>query len=113
MHVTADARATRTGSGWLDDRFTKLAQVGKLFANPQARFGNVAMAVPKKDTYRIVDDYRVVNNLVATTAMPMSDFGEIGRGMAGAGVFLTLDLIQGCWQMPLDPQAQEIGARLG
>ena len=43
-----------------------------VFRNPQAIYGRVAMAIPKgSNTYRMVMDYRAVNDTIEPAAMPM------------------------------------------
>lgn len=66
-----------------------------MFSDPQTRFGSVPIAVLKKDTYRMVVDYRAVDNLVAPSEIPLPNLQEIESGIAGASVFCMLDLLQG------------------
>lgn len=90
VHVPANTRAARARPRQiscdkvelLDSHLTKLPKAGVVFANPQARLGNVEMAVPEKNTYRMVADYYTVNNMVAPSAMPTPNLEEIRRGMA-------------------------------
>lgn len=42
-----------------------------------------------------MDDYRVVNNLVAPLAVPTLNLEEIEQSLTGANVFSTLDLLEG------------------
>lgn len=81
-----------------------------VYRNRQAVFGRVALAVPKKRSYRLVADYRAVKNMTETAAMPIPNLEELGRKMAGASVSCTLDLLQGSRQCPLDEAAQEVFA---
>ena len=43
-----------------------------VFRNPQAIYGNVVVAIPKiSNSYRMVTDYRAVNDTINPAAMPM------------------------------------------
>ena len=67
------------------------------------------MAIPKgKDNYRLVSDYRAVNNMIEPAAYPMPNLERMAKQFSGARAFCTLDLLQGYWQAPLDPDAQEL-----
>ena len=93
---------------WLAKHFAQLEAAGMVFRNPQATFASVAMAVPKGDGFRMVADYRAVNQLVEQAAMPMPRLEELGMLLKGSGAFCTLDMIQGYWQTPLHESAQEL-----
>ena len=93
---------------WLAEHFGQLEAVGMVFHNPQAVFSSVAMAVPKGNGFRMVADYRAVNQLVEQAAMPMPRLEELGMLLGGAAAFCTLDMIQGYWQMPLHESAREL-----
>lgn len=76
---------------WLEDPFAKLVESRVVYPNPQAGFDSVVMAMPKKSTYRMIADYRAVNNLVTPAARCIPNLEEIRRRMAVASVFCTLD----------------------
>ena len=68
------------------------------------------MAIPRGDhNYRwLVADYRAVNATIEPAAFPMPNLESMSGLFAQAKAFRTLDSLQGQWQMPLDPQAQEL-----
>lgn len=53
------------------------------------------MAVHNGGGFRLVADYRAVDQLVEQAAMPMPRLEELGILLGGATVFCTLDMIQG------------------
>ena len=65
------------------------------------------MAVPKRDTFRLVIGYQAVNELVERFSglMPSQ---EGMRQLLGALCFGKLDLVQGYGQMSLALEAQEV-----
>ena len=65
------------------------------------------MAVPKRDTSRLVSDYQAVNSQVEQSPGVMPHQGDM-RVLLGAKSFGKLDLLQGYWQMPFAPEAQEV-----
>ncbi|CAM9128588.1 unnamed protein product [Sphacelaria rigidula] len=65
------------------------------------------MAVPKRDTFRLVSDYQAVNAKVEQAPGVMPSQGDM-RELLGAQCFGKLDLLQGYSQMSLAPEAQEI-----
>ena len=82
---------------WLLEHFGKLEASGMVYRNPQATCSSVAMAVPKGSGFRMVVDYRAINQQIEQAAMPMPRVEELGYLLRGAGAFRTLDMIQGYW----------------
>ena len=80
-----------------------------LYLNPQTTFASVAMAMalPKEDTYRMVADYRAVNDRVEKVPWPHPRLEEVQGFFEGTTCWTTIDLLQGYWQMPLHEGAQE------
>lgn len=69
------------------------------------------LLVPKKgaktvDNYRLVIDYRQLNNVVEDDKYPIPDMGEILDGLGKAQIFSTLDLDQGYYQIPLHKESR-------
>ena len=83
-----------------------------VYRNPQATCSSVAMAVPKGSGFRMVADYRAINQQIEQAAMPMPRLEELGYLLRGAGAFCTLDMIQEYWQMPLHESGQELFAMM-
>ena len=73
----------------------------------QATFASVAMALPKGDTYRVVADYRAVNDQVEKVPWPHPRLEEVQGFFEGTSCWATIDLLQGYWQMSLHEDAQE------
>ena len=61
----------------------------------------------KTDTFRLVSDYQAVNSQVEQRPGVMPNQEDM-RELLGAKYFGKLDLLQGYWQMPLSPEAQEV-----
>ena len=52
-------------TAWLDEQFAHLADAGMVYENPQAMCSNPAQPVPKSNGYRLVGDFKAVNNRVS------------------------------------------------
>ena len=61
-------------TGWLTSCIPALVAFGLIVRNIQAVWASPAMAVPKKDTFRLVSDYQAVNSQVEQTPKVMTDF---------------------------------------
>ena len=82
---------------------------GKVFRNPQAIYESVAMAIPKgSNSYRMVTDYRAVNDTIEPAAMSMPNLEDEASLFAVATAWCTLDMLQGYWQVPLSEDAREM-----
>ena len=88
-------------TAWLDEQFAQLADAGMVYENPQAICSNPAQAVPKGNGYRLVGDFKAVNQQSEPVAAPPMLLEEQASAFAGAALFMTVDLNQGYWQMPL------------
>ena len=92
---------------WLSTCIATLVFLGFVFKNLQAVWASPAMAVPKKDSFRLVSDYSAANAQVEQSPGVMPNHEDM-RDLLGAKFFGKLDLLQGYWQMPLAPEAQEV-----
>ena len=54
--------------GWLASCIAALGAFGLLVRNIQAVWASPAMAVPNRDTFRLISDYQVVNSQVEQTS---------------------------------------------
>lgn len=69
------------------------------------------LLVPKKGAksasdYRLVIDYRRLNDVVEDDKFPIPEINEILDGLGNAKYFSTLDLDQGYYQVPLDKDSR-------
>lgn len=82
------------------------------FAEPSVSQWNApVLLVPKKgaktaNDYRLVIDYRRLNDVVEDDKFPIPDINEILDGLGKAKYFSTIDLDQGYYQIPLDKQSR-------
>ena len=96
-------------AAWLHEHMANLETAGMVFRNPQAIYASVAMAIPKgSNSYRMVTDYRAVNDTIVPAAMPMPNLEDKASLFAGATAWCTLDMLQGYWQVLLSKDAQEM-----
>ena len=65
-------------------------------------FSSPIVMVPKKDgSNRMCIDYRKLNDLTVKDAYPLPRIGQTIDALQGAGVFSSLDLASGYWQIPV------------
>ena len=95
-------------SSWLASCMAALMAFGLVFINVQAVWSSPAMAVPKGDSFRLVSDYKAVNEQVEKSPGVMPNQESDMLDLLSAKFFGKLDLLQGYWQMPLAEEAQEI-----
>ena len=81
-----------------------LLEFGLVFENIQAVWASPAMAVPKRDVFRLVSDYQTVNGQIEQSPGVMPSKEDMEE-LLGAKCFGKLDLLQGFWQTPLAPDA--------
>ncbi|CAM9301856.1 unnamed protein product [Sphacelaria rigidula] len=89
---------------WLAPCIAALLVFGLVVRNIQPVWASPAMVVPKRDTFRSVSDYQVVNAQVEQSPGVMPSQEDMLE-LLGAQCFGILDLLQGYWQMPLAPEA--------
>ena len=70
-----------------------------LVRNIQAVWASPSMAVPKRDTFRLVSDYQAVNSQVEQSPGVMPHQEDM-RELLGAKCFGKLDLLQGIGRCP-------------
>eukprot|EP00903_Cladosiphon_okamuranus_P017435 g16059.t1 len=87
--------------------------MGLLYLNKQAVWASAVMATPKKNSYRMVGDFRGVNNAVEKSPGVMPNQEESMHRLSEATCYGSLDMLQGYWQMPLAPDSQEIFTIVG
>ena len=66
------------------------------------------MAIPKQNSFRMVGDFRGINDTIESVPGPMPRQEQDVSVMQGATHFCTLDILQGYYQMPLAQDAQEL-----
>ena len=77
-----------------------------MFKNIEAVWASPAMVVPKRDTFRLASDYQAVNAQIEQSPGVMPSQEDM-KELLGVTCFGKLDLLQGYWQMPPAPDAQE------
>ena len=67
----------------------------------------VVLVKKKKDgSYRFCDDFRKINKVTKVDSFPMPLVADALDSLAGASVFLTLDLKSGFWQIQMQQDSQ-------
>eukprot|EP00903_Cladosiphon_okamuranus_P006086 g5996.t1 len=100
-------------TAWLTTCLATLVAMGLLYLNKQAVWASAVMATPKKNSYRMVGDFRGVNNAVEKSPGVMPNREESMHRLSEATCYGSLDMLQGYWQMPLAPDSQEIFTIVG
>ena len=95
-------------TAWLAGCMASLVALGLVFLNMQAVWASAAMATPKKGGYRLVSDFRAANKQVEKVPGVMPNPEASMAQLSAAKFYGSLDLLQGYWQCPLAPEAQEI-----
>ena len=95
-------------TSWLASCVAALLAFGLVFQNLQAGWFSPAMAVPKKDSFRLVSDLKAVNEQVEKSPCVMPNQEADMVDLLSARFIGKLDLLQGYWQMPLAEEAREI-----
>ena len=95
-------------TSWLASCVAALLAFGFGFRNQQAVWSSPAMAVPNKDSFHLVSDYKAVNEHVEKCPDVMPNQKADMAYLLSACFFGRLDLLQGYWQMPLAEEAHEI-----
>ena len=70
-----------------------------------------AFLVPKPgspDAYRLVIDYRMVNEYLKDTEYPLPLIEDLFNSLSGCSLFTIIDLKDSYWQIPLDPESEWI-----
>eukprot|EP00752_Nemacystus_decipiens_P002231 g2116.t1 len=97
-------------SAWLAACMASLVALGLVFFNLQAVWASAAMVLPKKQPqqFRLVADYRPVNARVEQVPAVMPNQEASMAKLSEAKYYGSLDMLQGYWQLPLAPEAQEL-----
>lgn len=66
-----------------------------VYCDVQATVSSVAMKLSKEATFRLVADYRVVNQQVQSVPWPQPNIRQAPLFIAGANRFSSFDLLQG------------------
>ena len=108
--VQAKPRASPPAkTAWLHEHMANLETAGTVLRKPQAIYASVLMVIPKgSNSYRMITDYRAVNDSIEPAVMPMPNLEDKTSLFAGATAWCTLDMLQGYWQVPLSEGAQEM-----
>ena len=70
-----------------------------------------AMLVPKKNgKFRLVIDYRQLNNQTIKSCWPIPSIEEIFDTLEGSAHFTTIDISWGFYQLPMDIKSQDLTA---
>ena len=101
------AEAVRSREDVLVGVVAALLAFGLVFRNLQAVGSSPAMAVPKKDSFRLVSDYKAVNEQVQKSPGVMPNQEADIVDLLRARFYGKLDLLQGYWQMPLAKEARD------
>ena len=114
--LTSDARPVKARprvynpvkTAWLASCMASLVALGLVFFNMQAVWASAALVIPKKAGFRLVSDYRQVNAQVEQVPAVMPNQEASMAKLSEARFYGSLDMLQGYWQLPLAPEAQEI-----
>ena len=80
-----------------------------MYENPQGICSNPAQAVLEgNDGYRLIGNFKAANQLSESVAAPPMALEEQAWAFAGAALFITVDLNQDYWQIPLAAISQEL-----
>ena len=126
MRLQPGARAVRAKplasppatAAWLHGHLANLETAGmvfpntraiyaSLFPNTRAIYASLGIAILKgSNSYRMVTDYRAVNDTIEPAAMPMPNLEYKASLFVGTTAWCTLDMLKGYWQVPLSEDAQ-------
>ncbi len=78
----------------------------------RSQWNSPLFLVPKKDgQYRPVIDFRKVNEVTEDDRYPLPVLSDLLMSIGqGNKIFSSLDLLSGCWQVPLAPESREVRA---
>ena len=85
-----------------------LAALGLVFLNMQAVLASAAIATPRKDGFHILSDSRAANQQVEKVSGVMPNQEASMAKLSEARFYGSLEILQGYWQCPPAPEAQEI-----
>lgn len=81
---------------------------GWLECSTGSPYGAPMLMVPKKDgTWRVVFDYRLLNNTVVKDRFPLPRIEDLIHSIGRSRVFSGLDATDGFYQVPMDPESKD------
>ncbi|XP_062704227.1 uncharacterized protein LOC109401735 [Aedes albopictus] len=82
-----------------------------IIAETESPYNSQVVLVPKKNNeFRMAIDYRLLNSRTIKDKFPMPDIESCLQKLAGADMFITVDLYSGYYQIPLEPESQNYTA---
>ncbi|GMF29090.1 unnamed protein product [Phytophthora fragariaefolia] len=95
---------------YLDAHVKELLDPLLIRENNRSRWCSPPRIVPKKDVgdLRMTIDDRAVNACTEAMPFPMPQLEVVIIHLEGATVFVSCDWFKGYWQLPLDPESQEL-----
>ncbi|KAE8999859.1 hypothetical protein PR001_g18944 [Phytophthora rubi] len=95
---------------FLDAHVKELLDALLIRENNRSRWCSPPRIVPKKDMgdLRMTIDDRAVNACTEAMPFPMPQLEVVITHVEGATVFFSCDWFKGYWQLPLDPESQEL-----
>ena len=97
-------------STFLETFNAQLVELGLVRANKTSRWACPAVPVrkPRSNEFRQTNDYRPVNAMTEAIVGVMPNLTVALERCSGKKCFAMFDLVKGFWQLPLDPESQEI-----
>lgn len=96
----------------VQEEINKMLELG-VIERSRSQYCNPLRVVKKKDgAIRLCLDARFVNNVIEGDNESPPIIGEVIQKFNGSGIFTTLDLTAGYWQVPLDEQSRQYTAFL-
>lgn len=98
----------------VDNQITKMLEDGTI-EPAKSDWSSPILLVPKKSTngdkkWRLVVDYRKLNNVIQNDKFPLPNITEILDSLAGSIYYTHLDLYQGYYSVTLDPKSRKYTA---
>jgi hypothetical protein len=82
-----------------------------IIVDSKSEFSSPPYLIPKKDgSYRMIIDYRGINEITETTNFPIPNTLDIFDRLSGSEFFTTLDLKSGYWQVAMEEQSRKYTA---
>lgn len=75
-----------------------------------SRYISPVVMIPKGDRFRICVDYRRLNRITVDEQAPLPLIHDTLRDLGQATVFSTIDLRNGYWQIPMEPESKPFTA---
>ena len=92
----------------------EILEYGLGWVNPRSRWASPPRVVNKKDmTLRMTVDQRGPNSMTEPMHWPMPVLEVVMSRLEGKKYFFAFDWFKGYWQLPLDPESQEMFTIMG